>query len=212
MQVLLRTASTYARACLETAGQIDLNATQRMSVHQNVPVSDRLQDVAETTLSALEDVLELYATRAEIRRLIGHGNDEAIDTLLAERDALNSQEKVLNTLIEALGDKSEKSSRRRLYGLDSGVAARLEHDAGQVTAALESIRQRMTTVTTGDVADYIEVPSLSKDQVNKLKQRVAAIRRRRTILNDQLAAENLRQHITLPAGVVTVLRKHQIVD
>lgn len=212
MEVLLRTASTYARACLETAGQIELNATARISVHQNVPVSDRLLDLATATLSALENVLELHATRAEIRRLIGLGNNDLIDGLLSERDALNSQEKVLNTLIEALTDKAQSSSRRRLYSLDGAGPGRVEHDADQVTAALGNIRQRMTTVTTGDLSDFVEVPTLSKDQVTGLKQRVATIRRRRTILNDKLAVENLKVYITLPSSVVTVLRKHQIVE
>ena len=213
MQVLLRTASTYARACLETAAQIEVKPTQRISVHQNAPVEMRLADIANATTEALAEVLELHATRATIRNLIGHGNNETIDGLLSERDALNTQEKILNDLINELADKPEKSVRtRRWAGLDPAGSSRLEHDTAQVTAALDTIRQRMATVTSGDVADYVEVPSLPQDKVKTLKNQVASIRRRRTVLNDRLAVENLRLHITLPPEVVAVLRKHQIIE
>lgn len=214
MQVLLRTASTYARACLETAAQIEVKPTQRISVHQNVPVDMRLADIANATTEALAEVLELHATRATIRNLIGHGNDEVIDGLLSERDALNTQEKILNDLINELADKQEaKIGRsRRWAGLDPAGSSRLEHDTAQVTAALDTIRQRMATVTSGDVADYVEVPSLPQDKIKSLKNQVASIRRRRTVLNDRLAVENLRLHITLPPEVVAVLRKHQIIE
>lgn len=212
MQVLLRTASTFARQCGETAQQIEVRPTIRMSVHQNYPVEQRLNDAATTTYANIEDVLELHAVRATLRRLIGHTNDESVNELLAEKDMLNQDEKYLTGLIEQIvGKENERSSRRRMYGLDAGSGPRTEHDTSEVDRALEAIRQRMATVTTGDVADYVEVPALNKDQVKKLQARVAAIRRRRSVVSDKLAAENLRLHVTLPPEVERVLRKHDII-
>ena len=213
MQVLLRTASTLARACSDAAQQIEVRPTIRMSVHQNYPVAERLSETATTAYANIEDVLELHATRAAIRRLIGHANNQTIDALLAERDMLNTDEKYLNGLIKQItGEDTERGSRRRMYGLDSAGGARTEHDTSEVDRALENIRQRMSTVTTGDVVDYVEVPVLSKEQVKQLQTKVAALRRRRSVVNDQLAADNLKVHITLPADVERVLRKHQIIE
>ena len=213
MEVLLRTASTLARACSDAAQQIEVRPTIRLSVHQNYPVGERLNEAATTAYSNIEDVLELHAARAAIRRLIGRANDEMIDSLLAERDTLNQDEKYLNTLIEqVVGKDTERTSRRRMYGLDGGGAARTEHDTNEVDRALENIRQRMSTVTTGDVVDYVEVPTLNKEQVKQLQGKLAAIRRRRSMVNDTLAAENLRVHVILPPEVDRVLRKHQIVE
>jgi phosphoglycolate phosphatase-like HAD superfamily hydrolase len=212
MDVLLRTASTYARACLEIAGQIELKPTQRISIHLNQPAEQLLADIVAATTTALNDVLELHAIRAEIRTLIGRGNNEVIDRLLAERDAINSQEKILNDLIEKVADKESKVGRLRGWADSSGSSSRVDHDAAQVTAALDSVRQRLSTVTSGEVADSIEVPSLPREWVKALRNRVAALRRRRTMVNDQLAAENLRQTITLSPELVEALRKHQIIE
>lgn len=210
-QVLLRTASTLARACSEAVQQIEVRGISRLSVHQNVAVADKLRDLSETAYANIQQVLELYSTRAALRHLIGNANNEVIDRLLVERDELNQTEKYLNDLIEEIGAKGERSARRRMYGLDD-ANKRVDHDVAQVQTALDNLRQRMNTVTAGDVAESVEVPTLTAAQVKQLQARVAQIRRRRSMVNDQIAAENLKVFIELPTAVETVLRKHLIID
>jgi hypothetical protein len=123
---------------------------------------------------------------------------------------LNQTEKFLTGLIDASTVSQEQERRRRLYA-ETGPA-RPEHDADEVTRALETVRQRIKTVTSGDVPDYVEVPTLSRAHVAELRDQVAAIKRRRTFLNDELAAANLRAHVTVSDDDAAVLRKHGIIE
>lgn len=217
MQVLLRTASTLARQCADAAQRIEIRPNTRFSVNQPGTIAERLAAAETTTQTAVQDVLELYRTRGEIRRLIGTANQEAVHALLVERDVLNTTEKVISDLIEQSSVTSGSSlgaieRRRRAYLSDEAPPARTAHSEAEITAALEVVRQRIQTVTTGTVMDYVEVPSLPETQVNQLRERLASLRRRRTALSDELAAANLKVHITLPSGVEQVLRKHQIIE
>jgi hypothetical protein len=216
MQVLLRTASTLARQCAEAAQRIELRPITRVSVNQS-NLTERLNAAQQTTESAVRDVLELYATRGEIRRLIGNANQEAVHALLVERDVINTTEKVLSDLIEQSTIASGTSlgaveRRRRAYLGDEPTSGRVPHDAAEIASALDVVRQRIATVTSGTVVDYVEVPSLPIDQVKQLQERLASLRRRRTTLSDELAAANLKVSITLSPEVERVLRKHQIIE
>lgn len=217
MQVLLRTASTLARQCAEAAQRIEIRPNTRFSVNQPGTIGERLAAAETTTRNAVQDVLELYRMRGEIRRLIGTANQEAVHALLVERDVLNTTEKVISDLIEQSSVTSGSSlgaieRRRRAYLSDDQPAARTPHNEAEITAALDVVRQRIQTVTTGTVVDYVEVPSLPEAEINQLRERLASLRRRRTAMSDELAAANLKVHITLPAEVERVLRKHQIIE
>jgi len=208
MQVLLRTASTYARACSEAAQSIEVRPTIKLTIHQRDAVQ-QLHDEAETAAARIRDVVELHKTRMEIRTLIGKANDSSVDALLTERECyLNIVEKYLSSLIDNISG-SERERRRRVYGNDSSTLA---HDPAEIQRALENLQSRLSTVTTGDATDSVEVPVLPKAEIDNLRTMVAAIRRRRSVLNDELAAANLKHHITLSESVVNVLRKHQIID
>jgi len=215
MQVLLRTASTLARQCAEAAQRIEIRPTTRFSVNQPGNLAERLTAAANTTSTAVQDVLELYATRGEIRRLIGNANQDAVHALLVERDVLNTTEKVLSDLIDQSNVTSGSSlgaiERRRRSYIPDESPARTPHNVAEITAALEVVRKRIDTVTTGTVADFIEVPSVPAEQVRALQERLAILRRRRTALSDELAASNLKVNITLPPEVERVLRRHQII-
>jgi hypothetical protein len=210
MQVLLRTASTLARACSDAAQRIQVQPTTRISVNQTGEVRDRLAEIASEAQTAIADVVALHSARAHIRRLIGEANNETVDRLLSERDALNQTEKFLTTIIDAHLGSPESERRRRLYG--DATQGRPAHEATEVERALETVRQRIKTVTTGEVTDYVDVPTLPKAQVKSLQDQLAALRRRRTMLNDELAAANLRAHVNLPDDIVSVLRKHGILE
>ena len=210
MQVLLRTASLLARACSDAAQRIQVQPTARVSINQTGEVSDRLAQIASEAQTAIADVLALYSARAHLRRLIGEANNETVDRLLTERDAINQTEKFLTSIIDAHSGSPESDRRRRLYG--DSAQGRPEHEAGEVARALETVRQRIRTVTSGDVTEYVDVPTLPKAHVKRLQDQLAALRRRRGLLNDELAVANTRQHVTLPDDVVNVLRKHGIVE
>src|ERR1044072_1373972 len=100
MQVLLRTASTLARACSEAVQRIQVQSTTRISINQSGDLNARLEQIAAEARTAIGDVVALYTTRAHLRRLIGEANNETVDRLLAQRDMLNQTEKFLTGLID----------------------------------------------------------------------------------------------------------------
>lgn len=221
MDVLLRTASTLAQGCVEAVQRIEVRSILKLTVHQysqtvfadsravTVAITTRLSQDAETAMGRIAEVGDLYKARAEIRRLISIANIDRVTPLLTERNFVDVMEKHLNGLIDEMTG-SGTSRRRLLFSAES--AGRVEHDASEIINALASIRQRLTTVTTGEVHDFVEVPTLPITEIQKLRNQVAAYRRRRTAIKDEMAAENLRRSITLPDWVVDVLRKHQIIE
>jgi len=207
MEVLLRTASTLARACSETAQRIEVRAVARITVSQRAALIERLERLSDETYAHMQDVTELHWARAEIRRLIGEANQQKVHPLLVERDTLNTVEKFISEQLEQM---QAVSRRRRLYG-DTGSLP-VAHNFEEVNSALVVVQQRLDTVTHGDVPDYVEVVALSPDQVTLLQDRLSALRRRRAALSDELAAANLNARITLPSSVLATLRKHKIIE
>jgi hypothetical protein len=207
MEVLLRKASTLARACSQAAAKIDTTAVLKLSVHSHGSETNYgpfLSSASADLYQRIQDVLDLHQTQASIRRLIGAANVETVSPLLAERDYLNASEMTISTVLAAINKKES----RRVYDT---ATVRVEHNSTQVREAFKSLSNRATTVTSGDLPD-VEVPALDSLSVAALESRLATIQRRRSDLMDELAAANLTKRVKLPEAVMKVLLKHRIID
>ena len=212
MKILLRKASTLARACAQAAAKIEIKSSNRVSVHAigvgsgvstYAPVPAYLENLSTTTQTNLEDILALLRAKWTIRRLIGNANADRIDDLLAEKAALDEIEKQYNLLI---GRKEERS-----YYRGDGSPVKVKHNEAEINHVLVGLRTRLSTSSATDVQDHIEIPTLSDTVIEALQQKVAAVQRRRSDLSDELAGINLTRFITLDDTTVAVLSKHGII-
>ena len=207
MEVLLRKASTLAKACAQTASKIDVNVLLKLSPHTHATSSDHdnfLRNASTVVSTHIKQVRELYHTQAKIRKLIGIANNDTVSPLLAERDYLNSCEKMLSNILDSLDKGSE--ARRAVYG-ETNV--RVDHDATLLQATLQSLSNRSQSFN--ETMPSVEVSALAPDVVIYWKDELAAIRRRRSDLMDDLAAANLNKTIILSNDITSVLRLHQII-
>lgn len=212
MEVLLRKASTLARACSAAATKLDVSGTFKLSIYswdKNTNTGEFLTKTAQATSARVSDALELFEVCSQIRTLIGVANNETVSALLAERDCLNSQEKILVELLGLKVEDAETKRQRRYYGSsESSANVKVEHNANTLDATLENLRVR--SATTGELPQ-MEVSALMPAAVSAFENRLAGIRRRRSDLMDELAAANLNKKIRLSDNIVRVLQKHRIV-
>ncbi len=211
MEVLLRKASTLARACTQAASKIDLDPMLKLSPYSHATGnhSSMLSTASDKLCDAITEFTALHQAQSAIRRLIGQANTETVNPLLTERDYLNSIEKMLTGILDGSKMVSEEHTRRRIYRDTSNV--RVEHNAALVQTTLTSLNQRASSLTTGEVPE-VEVPALSPHKIADLEKQLASTRRRRSDLMDELAAANLNRKIRLPENVVLTLRKHGIIE
>jgi hypothetical protein len=87
---------------------------------------------------------------------------------------------------------------------------RVEHNSANVIRTITGLRDRMA-VSTSPVVDKVDVFGLSAVSVRALEDRLAAIRRRRSDVNEALALENMKVKINLPDSVVKTLTQHGII-
>lgn len=213
MKILLRKASTLARACSQAAAKIENKSSTRVSVHAigvdsgvttYAPVPAYLENLSTTAQDNLDDIMALLRAKWTIRRLIGNANADRIDDLLAEKASLDEIEKQYNVLV----GKRDETHSAAYYRT---AVVKVKHDEAEINHVLVGLRSRLSTSNATDVADHIEIPTLSATMIEVLEDKIAAIQRRRSDLSDELAGINLSRQITLDDTTVAVLRKHGII-
>lgn len=223
MEFLLRHAGTLKQACTDAIGALSIEPTVRISVNQitsELPsevrdtARDRLATESENVRARLNDIRDLMEARGEIRFAIKQANQLTIGGLPSVEFLLN-QKGVLDARIGSLkathgkfrGKPTDPYARMR-----NGETQHAKHDETEVAAAIQVTRNRLQTVTTGDVANYIEVDSLPDSEVKRIETEIAALKRRLSEVMDELAAANLRARIDLSDKTVKALRKHGIIE
>ena len=206
MEVILRDASTLARACGQAATKlIDSFAADpeiRFSAHvtsgeKTKEIEDALRAASTKALQEMEEVLELYRAQAKIRAMAYKANNEQVNSLIAEKETyLLAASRALS------GTYLDRSMRISHHG---------RHDAADVAARLKGITRRMQTVTNDLVSDTIRVPRLSESDTATIENKLSEIERRQREVSREMARANFAVSIVLPEDVVTTLRKHKIV-
>lgn len=209
MDILLRKASTYEKAAVAAAVKIDLDPALKLSVHtvsaENLAtVKELLSHASHQLTSRLNNAMELYMAAGTIRTLAKAANSKKVDMLLTEKRTLDALEKLLTSILSMV----PKIVARRVYESTVTVA----HDAQATLNTITNLRARSAVANSGNVPADIELPALDQASIANIESRLAAMRRRRGDLMDELAQANLNERITLPDGVVTILRQHGIIE
>lgn len=220
MDFLLRHAGTLRQACTDAIAALTIEPTVRISSNQITDVSTgtsqvsaRLAAESEAVRTRLKDIHELVQARGEIRLAIKEANQQSVDgkpsveRLLNQKSVLDAHLALLKT---TLGKFKNKPSNP--YARVRGTDSETKHDPAEVTAAIQTIRNRLQIVTDGSVVDYVDVPSLSESDLTRIERDIATYKRRLSEVQDELAAANLRSNITLSDFTVGVLRKHGIIE
>ena len=206
MEVILRDASTLARACGQ-AGQKIIDAFTvdpeiRFSAHvmsgeNRDEIEELLRSASAKTMQDINDAVDLFRAQAKIRALAYKANSERVNELIAEKETylLATERALKDTYLE-------RSMRVTRHG---------KHDAADVAARLKGITRRLQTVTNDLVSDSVTVPKLSEADTAKVEDRLSEVQRRLREVGREMARANFAISIVLPDDVVATLRKHKIV-
>ena len=207
VEIILRDASTLARACGQAANKIidafTMEPDIRFSAHvmngeKKQEIEEALRSASAKTMQDINDVFDLLRSQAKIRALAYVANSKGgVSDLIAEKETY------LLAAVKALNDTYlERSIRASRHG---------KHEADDVAARLKGITRRMQTVTNDLVSDVVQVPKLSEADTAKIEDRLAELERRMREVKREMAHGNFANSIVLPEEVVTTLRKHKIV-
>ena len=206
MEVILRDASTLARACGQAAQKVIDAFTAEPEIQfsalvingeQQNEIEELLRSVSSKTMQDIDDVFDLFRAQAKIRALAYKANNERVNELIAEKE----------TYLKA----GERALKDTFLGRSFRVRSHSKHDAADIAARLQGITRRLRTMTNDLVSDTVQVPKLSQDDTAKTEDRLSEVQRRLREVSREMARANFAVSIVLPDDVVTTMRKHKIV-
>lgn len=196
MQVTLKKAADLSRAALDAANKIKPKTTVSVSVYQKTPVAETVAKARDAVTTAETQAKALLDVAFALRQRIGEANARCgIDAALTDRALLDAQERRLTALTEGVEHAYDASDAETVAARIEALKARAANPQGGLARFEESFD--------AVVLDAADVAAITAD--------LAAIRRRKSDLKDQIAGLNLSNHVVLDDAHVQVLRQHGLV-
>jgi hypothetical protein len=191
MEVTLRKAAALSESLLLAARAVQLPMSVDVSIYSGTEVAGLLTDGRQKMLSAAEESEQLTNAAYGIRASIGAANSKrGIDALLTEKAGLDATEKVFTML----------------------KSAPLARDAEEISAELAMARTMVAAATTRTYrSDSITVGFNDEETSKLIKTKLAAIRRRKVAIADELLAVNMTAKVVIPESTVELLKSNQLI-
>jgi len=195
MKVSLKKANELQRLALETANKLSVSSNVNVSIYTEGQPEDFIPVMREVAIAKIDatmsNSISLIDAGFMIRHLLGEENAKAVNQLLNERACLEAKEKRLNVFLTSL-DVNESVS-------------------GEVIARVNSTRKLLENGTDRHyVEKSFDMHVVSEDMRNRLQDELLDLRRLKSEITDKLAGINLNYTITLPSGVVQVLKDNKL--
>lgn len=192
MEVTLRKAHSLSKALIEQARKLPLARTVEVSIYATETPDDIIEAAGVLLDFNLAAALSLNAAAYELRALIATANAASgVDRLLGEKAALDVQERLLASVLEA-------SDSSHIRAADPATAA----------ARFEVLKARAASPDNYSTTDSLAVQVSAGDA---FEDRLRLTRRRKTEIADELLAMNTSTKITVPASVVDHLTNFKLV-
>lgn len=194
VEVTLRKANELEKAAIAAAGNLRPSTSIKISVFDLRQVDDLLEAGRSKIRVSLGDAAALIDAGYAIRALSSVKNREVgIDKLLLEKAQIEAKE-------------------RQLIGLTT--CETFENDNGTPEALaekLKSVRARLDTATRAYGFDEsVDVNLVTEDDKTEFTDMLAALRKRKTAVLDELMQRNWNNKINIPDGVVATLARFKI--
>lgn len=201
--VTLRKANAFERALLEQSKKFAFKRTIEASIHNDTPISEQVVAAQTTLKSNLTTAVALVRASHQIRAAISRQNaDSGINALLSEKAALDAEEKLISSVVTGVAPS------RRGGGDDYEFEQASEIATAQ--KQLENLRVRVASPN-GYHVEAVSVRILDATAIEQLSDDLAAIRRRKTQLADELLELNTSAKVSISSEAEDLLRQFKLI-
>lgn len=196
MQVSLKKAADISRTVLAASKQIDVSTTVSVSIYGSFDAVQFIQTYPADVTKEFQRKNALIDLHFEIRSLIGKANAETgLNDLLNKKASLEASEQVYSAILTDISNTP--------YCVPSEIQNRLLMTKDRVIAG---------TGRGYGVEDTFDVQVFSKIHQNTMIDGLAALKREKAKIVDDIAHINLASKVTLTDAMVTTLREIKIID
>ena len=193
MEISLRKAYSFSKALIEQSKALSLKNNIEVSIYTS-NVDEDVSKAIDLFQKNLEIANEYVSAAFELRHLVSEGNNKTVDglninALLNERADLEVKEKIIASLI--------------------GNTGRGKNDIAGVKRQIEIALTRQKSEYYG--SDTISVSILSEEKIEELKTQLAALRRRKSAINDNLLVANSKITVKISEKTASVLQEAELI-
>ena len=193
MEISLRKAYSFSKALIEQSKALSLKNNIEVSIYTS-NVDEDVSNAIDLFQKNLEIANEYVSAAFELRHLVSEGNNKTVDglninALLNERADLEVKEKIIASLI--------------------GNTGRGKNDIAGVKRQIEIALTRQKSEYYG--SDTISVSILSEEKIEELKTQLAALRRRKSAINDNLLVANSKITVKISEKTASVLQEAELI-